>query len=154
MSAAAPTCERCGGRGCDGSCTGTEPGLAELLSATEAFVRRYVALGDSEAATVALWVVHTHVLDASRVTPYLRIHSAEPGCGKTLLLEVLALVVARPWLTARTTAAVLPRKIQRQRPTLLLDESDAGFGGDREFSEALRGILNSGYKRSPGGLPR
>jgi hypothetical protein len=32
-------------------------------------------------------------------------------------------------------------------PTLLLDESDAAFKGDKEYAEALRGLLNSGYRR-------
>ena len=33
-------------------------------------------------------------------------------------------------------------------PTLLLDESDAAFGGEKEYAEALRGQLNTGYRRS------
>jgi hypothetical protein len=82
------------------------------------------------------------------VTPYLSITSAEAGSGKTLLLEVLATIVPRPWLTGRTTAAVLPRKVEKVRPTLLLDESDTAFRGDKEYAAALHGILNSGYKRS------
>ena len=57
-------------------------------------------------------------------------------------------IVARPWLTARTSAAALVRKVDADRPTLLLDESDAAFGAEKEYAEALRGILNSGYKRS------
>mgnify|MGYP001612139499 CR=1 FL=1 len=43
--------------------------------------------------------------------------------------------------------AVLVRKIDREHPTLLLDESDAAFKGPKEYAEALRGILNSGYRR-------
>jgi hypothetical protein len=39
------------------------------------------------------------------------------------------------------------RKIDAERPTLLLDESDAAFKGDREYAEALRGVLNSGHRR-------
>ena len=68
--------------------------LGELLSDVEGFVRRYVYMSDAQAATVTLWVAHTHALEASRVTPYLAISSAEPGSGKTLLLEVLAMLVA------------------------------------------------------------
>jgi hypothetical protein len=62
-------------------------------------------------------------------------------------LEVLELLVPRPWFTARVTAAVLQRKIDAEAPTLLLDESDAAFGGEREYAEALRGILNTGHRR-------
>jgi len=41
---------------------------------------------------------------------------------------------------------VLFRTIHETHPTLLLDESDATFNGNREFGEALRGILNSGHR--------
>ena len=58
------------------------------------------------------------------------------------------MLVARPWLTGRTSAAALVRKVDADAPTLLLDESDAAFGGEKEYAEALRGILNSGYRRS------
>jgi uncharacterized protein DUF3631 len=51
-------------------------------------------------------------------------------------------------LPAAVTAAVLPRKVDADRPTLLLDESDTAFKGDRDYAEALRGVLNSGYRRS------
>ena len=95
-----------------------------------------------------MWAAHTHALDASRVTPYLAISSAEAGSGKTLLLEALAMIVPRPWLTGRTTAAVLPRKVEKVCPMLLLDESDTAFRGDKDYAAALHGILNSGYKRS------
>jgi hypothetical protein len=39
------------------------------------------------------------------------------------------------------------RKISGVSPTLLFDETDAVFGDNKEFSEALRGVLNSGYRR-------
>jgi hypothetical protein len=41
----------------------------------------------------------------------------------------------------------LTRKIDAQAPTLLLDETDAAFSGNEEYSEALRGILNAGHRR-------
>ena len=123
------------------------PDLAELLSDIVAFIQRYVVLSDLQAVALALWVLHTHALDAFDTTPYIAITSAVKRCGKTRLLEVLALLVARSWLTGRVSAAVLVRKIDKQQPTLLLDESDAAFSGPQEYSEALRGTLNSGYRR-------
>jgi hypothetical protein len=41
---------------------------------------------------------------------------------------------------------VLVRKIHAQHPTLLLDETDAAFKGDEDYTEALRSVLNSGYR--------
>ena len=86
-------------------------------------------------------------LAAADCTAYLPITSAEKRSGKTRLLDVLALLVARPWLTGRVSAAVLVRKTASEQPTLLLDESDAAFKGDKEYAEALRGTLNAGFRR-------
>ena len=123
------------------------PNGSALLEKLAAFVRRYVVLSDEQATIIALWVVHTHAFDAADATPYLNVFSAEKRSGKTRLLEVLSLLAARSWLTGRVTAAVLVRKVAAETPTLLLDESDAAFKGDREYAEALRGILNAGFRR-------
>ncbi|HVA16208.1 MAG TPA: DUF3631 domain-containing protein [Candidatus Dormibacteraeota bacterium] len=122
-------------------------GGREILDSVLAFIRRFVALAGNQVRIVALWAAHTHVLDVLDCTPYLSVNSAEKQSGKTRLLEVLETLVREPWLTGRVTAAVLTRKIDAVKPTLLLDESDAAFGGEKEYAEALRGILNSGYRR-------
>jgi Protein of unknown function (DUF3631) len=120
---------------------------AEILNQLVTFIRRFVALSYVQAVMVALWVLHTHAIDAADCTPYVHINSAEKRSGKTRLLEVLALLAARPWLTGRVSAAVLVRKTANEQPSLLLDESDAAFKGDKEYAEALRGILNAGFRR-------
>lgn len=119
---------------------------AALLDDLAAFIRRFVVVTEAQAAIVALWTVHTHAVEAAETTPYLSITSAELESGKTRLLEVTDALVARPWLTGRVTAAVLARKVDAERPTLLLDESDAAFKGEKEYAEALRGLLNTGYR--------
>jgi hypothetical protein len=121
----------------------TAPMLDDLFT----FIRRFVSLSLSQARVVALWVAHTHVIDAADATPYLAITSAEKQSGKTRLLEVGDLLVANPWLTGKVSAAVLIRKIDSEQPTLLLDESDAAFAGEKEYAEALRGVLNTGHRR-------
>ena len=42
---------------------------------------------------------------------------------------------------------MLIRKVAGDQPTLLLDESDAAFGGDKEYAETLRAVLNAGHRR-------
>ena len=120
---------------------------SELLCRLAAYVRRYVVLTGEQADLIAIWIMHTHALDAADTTAYLEVVSAEKRSGKTRLLEVLSTVAAKPWFTGRVTAAVLVRKVAHLEPTLLLDESDAAFKGEKEYSEALRGILNSGFRR-------
>jgi Protein of unknown function (DUF3631) len=120
---------------------------AELLRDLRSFIRRFVFLSEAQATIVALWIFHTWAIDAADATPYLNPNSAEKQSGKTRLLEVSELLVATPWLTGRVSAAVLIRKTDALAPTLLLDESDAAFNGEKEYAEALRGILNTGYLR-------
>ena len=62
-------------------------GLAATLAACRAFVRRYVMVTDTQADALALWIFHTHVLDAAQSTPYFRSRprqrkAARLGCSK------------------------------------------------------------------------
>ncbi len=124
--------------------------LAEILHDVRAYVRRYVVLTDAQALAVTLWTAHTHAIGGADCTPYLHLTSATKRSGKTRLLEALEPLVPKPWLTGRTSVGALVRRIDRDEPTLLLDESDAALGrdADREYRETLRGLLNSGYRRS------
>jgi uncharacterized protein DUF3631 len=128
--------------------TTTRAGLQVVLALVKSFVRRYVSLSHEQARVIALWVAHTHAFDAAETTPYLSVNSPEKQSGKTRLLEVLELLVAHPWLTGHTSTAALVRKVDADYPTLLLDESDAAFRGERDYAEALRGVLNTGYRAS------
>jgi hypothetical protein len=110
------------------------------------YLRTYVALSDVQYDAITLWAVHSHCFEAADTTPYLQITSTEARCGKTRLLEVLELVVDNPWFTGRVTGPALVRKIDAERPTLLLDETDATFSGNRSSYEILRGVLNTGYR--------
>lgn len=128
-------------------CLADAQSLGSWLQRAENFLRRFVVLTDDQACAIVLWVAHTHVIEAAVVTAYLSVTSPEKRSGKTRLLEVLRLLVANPWLTGGTTKAALVRKMHKDHPTLLLDESDAAFNGDAEYSEALRGVLNNGFSR-------
>ena len=103
----------------------TEVDGAELLDNVAAFIGRFQVLPSQEVShLLALWVLHTHSFEAAWATPYLRITSAAPESGKTQLLEILATLVRRGWHAVNPSVAVLYRKIDRQTPTLLLDEMD------------------------------
>ncbi len=123
--------------------------LGSILVDISTFIRRYTVLSPDQLIAVTLWVAHTHAIAAADTTPYLQITSAMKQSGKTRLLEVLEHIVLRAWLTGRTSAAALVRKVDAERPTLLLDESDTALkGADPEYTESMRGLLNTGYKRS------
>jgi hypothetical protein len=120
-----------------------------MVEEIKKFISRFVIVpNDDQLTTLAIWVVHTWGFagdtKASRTTPYIYISSAEKQSGKSLLLEVLELIVCNPMRSTNVTSAVLFRAIDKFEPTLLLDEVDAIWAGQRH--EELRGILNGGYK--------
>lgn len=111
--------------------------LDELVSVLEQFV----VLPAGAATAIALWILHTYVLDAVEITPRLAIVSPTMRCGKSTLLRLLRCLVHKPFATASTTSAVVFRVIEKRRPTLLIDEADS-FLDERE---ELRGIVNEGH---------
>jgi uncharacterized protein DUF3631 len=122
--------------------------LHQALLFVRSIVSRHVSMSDAEAVFIALWVAHTFAFEASETTPYLAVLSPERQCGKTRLFEVLQLLVAKPTLATSMTPAALVREVEAERPTLLLDELDAMFAGNQELAQAVRGILNGGYRAS------
>jgi uncharacterized protein DUF3631 len=119
---------------------------AVLLDEVAGFVTRFVVVPAEVLDALALWVLHTHAFEAASMTPYLHVTSPEKQSGKTRLLEVCSLLVPRPWHVTRVSVAALCRRIDKECPTLLLDESDASFNRESEFGEALRQVLNDGYR--------
>jgi hypothetical protein len=127
--------------------TGPEVDGAQLLDEIVNYTRRFVVMSVHQLVAIALFVVHTHAIDAADTTPYIAATSAEKRSGKTRLLEVLELVVRKPLPTANISDAALFRTVAEFRPTLLFDEVDAIFGAKARDREDLRGMLNAGYRR-------
>jgi hypothetical protein len=126
--------------------------LAEHLDAVVVLLTRFVVFPSAaEPVAIALWCAHTHAFEAADVTPYLHVRSPEPQCGKTLLLEVVELLVRQPWRAAGVSEPVLFRRIARDAPTVLLDELDTVFTGSRAKmpeAGAVRQVLNAGNRRN------
>ena len=122
----------------------------EVLDDVAAFVARFSVFPSEHCApTLALWYAHTHASEQFYVTPRLVLDSAEPGSGKTRVLEIAQYLVRAPEMTISATPAALFRLVSLGPITILFDEVDAIFnpknGGN---NEDLRGLLNAGYKRS------
>lgn len=123
---------------------------AELLDQVTQFVSRFSVFPDRHTAPMlALWYAHTHAIEHFYTTPRLVLDSVEPGSGKTRVLEVAQFLVRKPEMTISATTAAVFRMLCDGPISLLFDEIDAVFsaknGGN---NEDLRGLLNSGYKRS------
>ena len=114
--------------------------LIRLLDDIRGFIRRYVVVTDHEFVALSLWVIHTYCFLTGENTPYIKVTSPTPGAGKSQLLRVLKLLVNNPKLADSFTTAALTRTVDENQPTLLVDEMDAVFGGnrDRDETEAAR----------------
>jgi hypothetical protein len=118
----------------------------ELLDDVVKFARRYVVMADAQADAAALWMVHTHAFDMFRTTPYLWVTSAVRESGKSTFMRVLRALSSKPRMAGSISTAALYRIVEVEQPTLLLDEQDATFKGDKERGEAFRGVLNTGFE--------
>jgi Protein of unknown function (DUF3631) len=127
---------------------GVRPG-AEVLKDVASFLARFSVFPSEHCVpTLALWYAHTHIADRFYVTPRLILDSAEPGSGKTRVLEVAQFLVAAPEMTISAKPAALFRLVQAGPITILFDEVDAIFNPKTGDNDDLRAMLNAGYKRS------
>jgi len=123
--------------------------LATILDEIHAFLRRFISFtSDTQPVVIALWVVHTWFIEEFEFTPYLHILSPTKQCGKSRLLDCLALLVRNVWRAVSMSVAALFRTIEKDQPTLLMDEVDAVFiKGNDDGNEDLRAMLNAGFER-------
>ena len=132
------------------SAAGAQAPIRQPVDDVLAYLRRFVAYPSEHAAVAhALWVIHTHLMDAWDSTPRIAFLSPEPGSGKSRALEACELLVPRPINAVNVTVAYLFRKVgdeENGRPTILYDEVDTVFNkaGD---NEDIRGLLNAGHRQ-------
>ena len=114
------------------------------------FVKAALAAGNYVVATGRSRDALSKVLGQAEklLTVTLDVTSPAPVCGKSRLLQVLRYIVPRPWQVVQPTVAVLKRKLDRDHPTLLLDENDNLMKGPEEVKAAILAILNTGYSRA------
>jgi hypothetical protein len=88
-----------------------EPGHA-LLQDIVAYLTRHVVFPSQRAAdAVALWAVHTHLIDDFDSTPRLAVLSPDKGCGKTRCLEVIEHIVRERLRLVNASVAAVFRSI-------------------------------------------
>lgn len=117
---------------------------AELLDHMTQTIQRFTVLSLDQARACALWAAFTWFIDGANVAPLLNVTSPEPRCGKSTLGELIKELSARPMYASNITPAALFRAVEKWKPTLLIDETDAFLNEKEE----LRGIINAGHYRS------
>jgi len=118
----------------------------QLIEELENYYSDRRQLPQDTALIEALFAMNSHTFDAFDTTPYLLYDSATGGCGKTTTLERHEHVCARAYLGVDPTAAVLYRRVDRDRPTWLLDEAKI-LQIPGENTQQLLALFDAGYKR-------
>jgi putative DNA primase/helicase len=122
----------------------------ELVRAIGSAIRYNVVLAPEYLLILALWVLHTYLLEELKCTPRLIIRAATEGSGKTLLMTLLRYLVWRPLKSINMSPAALYRSIDKYKPVLLFDEASRTFeaehGTARETLDAIIAILDAGFE--------
>jgi hypothetical protein len=83
-------------------------------------IEHYLHLTDAQRIALTLWIAHTFIYNRFSITPRLALLSPVRGCGKSTALRLAKFLGFNTHKTDNTTAAVLFRRIDRERTCVLL----------------------------------
>ncbi len=116
---------------------------AALLQEIIAKIRKYIVLRPEAVTATALWTMTAWAHEGATHSPILAAISVEPDSGKSTLLGVLRFLVPKPFVSVEPTGPSVYRTVDRERPTLIIDEADDLFYRKSD----LRAIVNAGWSR-------
>jgi hypothetical protein len=104
---------------------------------------RYIVLRPEAVTATALWTMTAWAHEGATHSPILAAISVGPDSGKSTLLGVLRFLVPKPFVSVEPTGPSVYRTVDRERPTLIIDEADDLFYRKSD----LRAIVNAGWSR-------
>ena len=116
---------------------------AGVLDEVVRTIRRFIVLPTHGAVALALWILHTDLMDTWWLSPLAVATSPTRRCGKTALLTVVLELVHRPLVASNISPAALFRAVEKYQPTLFLDEGETWL----KANEERHGIVNAGHAR-------
>ena len=123
--------------------------LGAVLDDHVGILEKILAVPSTHLDTMALWSVHTHVLQRRelgiRHTPRLAFQSPLEDSGKTTSMTTLIYVVARAMATSSLSGASLFRETDAHHWTALWDEADNAF--HKSTAPELLGVFNAGWSK-------
>ena len=101
--------------------------LPKLLQKISAKIRKYIVLRPEALIATALWTMTAWAHEGATHSPILAAISVEPDSGKSTLLGVLHFLVPKPFVSVEPTGPSVYRTVDREHPTLIIDEADDLF---------------------------
>ena len=115
----------------------------KLLQTISAKIGKYIVLRPEAVIATALWTMTAWAHEGATHSPILAAISVEPDSGKSTLLGVLRFLVPKPFVSVEPTGPSVYRTVDREHPTLIIDEADDLFYRKSD----LRAIVNAGWSR-------
>ena len=116
--------------------------LSELIKQTQ----RFVVMGDDDAIVVSLWAMFSWIHGIAIYSPILAIGSADIDSGKSTLVGVLERVTPRPRNATEITGPGAYRIVDREHPTLFLEEADSVFSRKSDLAHIINASWNCNAK--------
>lgn len=120
----------------------------DVLDSVRNWLANYIhTMSEADIDLLALWTVHTHLVDVCYTTPRLLFDSPVPGSGKTTALEHLGRLALDPVQAASLgSPSLLTRLLADRMRTVLIDEADRALNPKLDGTGELLAVINSGYK--------
>ena len=113
----------------------TEEDLSSILYQIATTIdERVIFQSTHDPDAIALWIVGTYLMNHWTRFPKLLVVSPERECGKTTTLEAIEGLVFKGKMASSITAAALTRCIEKDSPTLLIDEADLTLQDNKQLS--------------------
>lgn len=123
----------------------TAPSTPAPLDLIYRLSERYLHLTATQRIVLTLWIAHTYIFSQFSVTPRLRLRSPVGHCGKSTVLNFIAVLGYNTEKFNSATPAALFRLTDEERKCVLLDEAD---NADIPSNGVLRSVINSGRQRN------
>ena len=114
-----------------------------LLQEISAKISKYIVMRPEAVTATVLWTTMAWAHEGATHSPILAAISVEPDSGKSTLLGVLRFLVPKPFVSVEPTGPSVYRTVDREHPTLIIDEADDLFYRKCD----LRAIVNAGWSR-------
>src|SRR5712692_6244001 len=128
--------------------------LHALLMELVEYFNRFVIFPEKCWSTViATWTIGTYLFPVFQAYPYVWLTSPEPGCGKSLLGQVLARLSFNGEFMASPTEANMFHLPEQNRGVQVWDEVEFANQFEKSRFQSVKAILLNGY-RNGGVVPR
>ena len=122
-----------------------------LLQKISAKISKYIVLRPEAVIASALWTMTAWAHEGTTHSPILAAISVEPDSGKSTLLGVLRFLVPKPFVSVEPTGPSVYRTVDREHPTLIIDEADDLFYRKSDLRAIVKCRLKSWHEDSPTG---